>query len=192
MTGAIAFALGAPALFQSAREQTQSLTAPPSSVQRSVFVAAPPAPTRPQPAERLVIAPSVRPSAARPAAVHSIPSPGTVQRPRPNPKPTATGHRVPERKPKTRHVASVTPETAVPTSRPEAGAIQDPCCDKTKPKAKGKAKGHTKVKAAPAPTKTASTVEAATPTVTGPDDESDKPKDRGHGNGNGHGHGHDK
>ncbi len=68
MTGAIAFALGAPALFESPREQIQSLTAPPSSLQRSVFVAALPAPKRPRPAERLVTAHSVT-RASTPAAV---------------------------------------------------------------------------------------------------------------------------
>jgi hypothetical protein len=60
MTGAIAFALGAPALFESSRDEIQALIAPPSSLQRSVRVPALPAPARPRRADRLAAAQTIR------------------------------------------------------------------------------------------------------------------------------------
>jgi hypothetical protein len=52
MTGAIGFTLAMPALFGTARDAVRSLTAPPSSLQRSVNLVAS-APSRPVPAGRL-------------------------------------------------------------------------------------------------------------------------------------------
>src|ERR671922_1436166 len=85
MTGAIAFALGAPALFESTREESRLLKAPPSSLQRSVRVAALPAPARPHRAERLP-ARSVSRPVRQPAVVDTAPRSGIRRTPQPSPK----------------------------------------------------------------------------------------------------------
>src|SRR6266545_4163721 len=88
MTGAIATALGLPAAFDSALEPGRGLTAPPSSLQRTVHVPAVAASERSARSERLVAALSIRPSAARPLGRH-VTSPGTLSRTRFNPPPAA-------------------------------------------------------------------------------------------------------
>ena len=99
MTGAIATALGLPALFGSAQEVGRGLVTPPSSHQRSVRVPALAAPPRPVRAERLVRAQSVKPARARtrPAVVRTPARRRVVLKPAPAPAPQPEPEPAPER-----------------------------------------------------------------------------------------------
>jgi hypothetical protein len=202
MTGAIAFALGAPALFESPRDESRALTAPPSSLQRSVRVPAPSAPARPVRAERLVAALSVRPPATRPAVVRIEPSHAAVRAPRSKPRP-ATGGRSPAPAPQpppepgTRELTSTTPEPALPAPTPtptaSAPAAEEDGDGKHKPKRKGKAKGKAQVQETGPVAEVPAAVSPAeiTPVAPAaqPEQEADG-KEHGPGKDKGHGHGH--
>jgi len=192
MTGAIAAVVAMSAVLNTPRDDSYPLTAPPSSLQRSVRVPAPAAPPRPAHAERLVIAHSVHRSVARPVVVRSVPIRGVVRAPRPGPKPASAGPATPAPSPpEPRELASTAPP---PEVKPPAAAPspQPPAGNDSKGKAKGKAKGHDKGHESDAEQSPAQAppVEAAQPpaSTSGSQDESGSEQDHGHGNG----HGHDK
>jgi hypothetical protein len=134
MTGAIATAMGLPTLFDGAGDLGPGVTAPPSSLQRSVRIPALSAPARPDRAERLVTAQTAGPPAEQPAIVRIERSRGAVQVPRPNPPPAGGGPSptpeppapaapapappAPAPAPETRELTSTTPEppAATPTA----------------------------------------------------------------------------
>jgi hypothetical protein len=197
MTGAIAFALGAPALFESPRDESRLLKAPPPSLQRSVRVPALPAPAQPRRAERLRHALSVGRRADWTVADATTPSARTDARPRPKPKtvgpgpaPAAEPAPAPEPAPETRELASATPEPTVEAPQP----VSSPDADKKTPK--GKAKGHGRLKLPPED----AVDESAQPVPAAPDAPAEPCDPRadagehgnGKGNGNGNAYGHDK
>src|SRR5919204_4318455 len=90
MTGAIAVVVAVAALNRSPRIESHALTAPPSSLQRSVHVPALGGPAGAAPAERLATATLVRrPATTRPAVVRAEGGQGRVWTPRPEPPSTA-------------------------------------------------------------------------------------------------------
>jgi hypothetical protein len=196
MTGAIAAVLALPALFDSPRDEGRELTAPPSSLQRSVRVPALPAPARPVRAERLVTALSVSRSAVRPTIVRHEPSRSVVRAPRSNPRPATAGPPAPKApEPESREIASTTPEPEAqpPAQTPSAPACSEPVSgkDKSKGKGKGKARGRNKDnERAPDPEKTpvpAAVAEASSPPGNSePPSEADQSKDDGNAHGRGH------
>jgi hypothetical protein len=185
MTGAIGFALAMPAFFGSSPDVSRSLTAPPSSLQRSVHMLAS-APSRPAGAE-----PTVRVAVVRSHSAHTV-IPASTPSSRHS---TSAGRSKPDTKPAPapdgRQLANDTPPAAVSPapSQPAQSAGDGP----GKGKGKGKGKGHDKEKnRGKAPEAGQPPVPATTPP---PAEESQTPggeKDHGHGNGNGQGKGHDK
>jgi hypothetical protein len=211
MTGAIAFAVGMPALFGTARDLGRSVIAPPSSLQRTIHAQAFSAPSLRGAPERAAgtssLAEAQRPSLARSdqQLSRSRPRPGGKPAPTPTPKPA------PQPKPEptpgaqvgARELAST---SAPPTSAGEQGATSHAAArdtqqvHPTKPKGKGKgrAKGHDEDNgdrpAPPAETAqptstTTSPPAAAAPAPTSDEPQSDGPAthDDGKGQGNGHG-----
>src|SRR5712691_202188 len=176
MTGAIATAMGLPTLFDSAQDSGRVLTAPPSSLQRSLPAPALFVPVRRARAERLVAALSIHRSASRLATVRSVPSRRVVRAPRSAPPPATAGQSAPPApKPETRELATTTPEPAVPTPAPTPHA-QDGGTGhgKDKPKDKGKAKGHDQQQGQDGGQPTAPAVEAAPPAPpVGPEQEAE-------------------
>jgi len=177
MTGAIGFTLAMPALFATAHDAVRSLTAPPSSLQRSVQLVAS-APSRPVRAGRVEDRRSIVravPAAGAPASRRgSSPAREPRPAPRPAPQPTPPPASVTE----TRTLASDTP--AAPVAQPAPS--QPPA---RADRGKGKTKRHDKatqtskpvepvMAAAPVVTTTTTT----TPAEATPEPESDK----GHGN----------
>jgi hypothetical protein len=182
MTGAIAFALGAPALFESPRDGTWRLTAPPSSLQRSVRVPALPAPERPARAERLAAASQqVRSPAARPRVVRTTRHVVHVPRIRPRPAPAS------QSAPQTRELTATTPAPEVAASQPATPATPAAEQGADKVKRNGKRKSHNKA----APSANVTPVVSAEPQPSVADEprgESkaeepghDKDKEKGHG-----------
>jgi hypothetical protein len=198
MTGAIATAMGLPTLFESAQDSGRILTAPPSSLQRSVRVPALSAPARPARAERLVTL-SIHRSAARLATVRSVPDRSVVKTSPSAPRPVTSGRPAPPTppapKPDTRELAAV-PPPAAPAAPPtpavqadESGSGEDK--PKGKGKDKGNGKGHDKQggqnddqsnRSAP--------VVVATPPGPPVEPQQDAESQQGHGQGNGHGSDH--
>jgi hypothetical protein len=217
MTGAIAFAVGMPALFETAHDFGRSLLAPPSSLQRTVRAPAlgePSIATGPQhPGD--ISAASLHgrnvPASGRNAVLSSHPqsrwnaAPGNRAPSKPKPKPAPTPQPAPGTTPApqvgTRELASASPPAPVrspqqpPTARVAGRAAQHP----QPKKPKGKAKGHDHQNAG-APTPTTETPQpAATTTAASPaasvDSTSGPPEQEtadGHDNGQGQGHDKDK
>jgi hypothetical protein len=221
MTGAIATAMGLPTLFDGAGDLGPGVTAPPSSLQRSVRIPAHSAPPRPARAERLVTAQNVNPPATRPAAARTEPSRGAVEASRSNPRPSGSGRSgtpappvpatpaptppvptSPAPAPETRELASSTPEPAAappaptpPVATGEAGAKK-----KHKVKSNGNGNNNTTRKAedqndscdAEEAAAPVPPAEAVPPVGAQPQEE---PEGKEHGQGKGHdkthGHEHD-
>jgi hypothetical protein len=170
MTGAIAGVMGMPALFDGPREADRALTAPPSSLQRSVRIRVAPAPRHPASVERRASAP---------------------------PRSTPTRHVVVTRA--LARVAAAPPAaapTAPPRRRQLASTRPKP---KPKPAAPAAAAAPTPLPAAAAPAASAPPAPQA-PAPASVDEESDDDdhghadngKHNGDDNGNGNGYGHDK
>jgi hypothetical protein len=208
MTGAIATAMGLPSLFESGGDPGHGLTAPPSSLQRSVRSPALLAPARPSRAER-------RPASAlsrerttgagagpsRPALTAALsnprpggltgksPVPAPVPKPEPKPAPAPAPPPAPAAEPETRELSGSTPVPAPTTAAPE------PRNDKKKSKGKdpgdgnGKDNGGGKDKEKPADRDDT----AASPGADCPDTVSAaEPKGQSEDDRRGHEKGHDK
>ena len=168
MTGAIGFALAMPAFFGTTHDAVRSLTAPPSSLLRSVDLVAS-APSRPaplvdtQPFGRAVYGPAV--PAASP---HSTPTRPSKPGPKPTPTPAPTAG--------TRELASDTPAAPVTPPAPNQPATSG----------KGKGKGHAKPKEKGKPQpEPPPPVPATTPSPPEESPQPDSEKDHGHDNGKG-------
>jgi len=187
MTGAIATALDLPGEFDSAREPGRGLTAPPSSLQRTVRVPAVTARERPARAERLVTALSIRPSAAGP---HQVTNRGLSVTPS-NPRPAKAPSAPPALEPEPRELASTTPEAAQPAPGPSPAASTKVEEGQGK-KGKGKAKQDAPA-AAEAAAPAASDGQATAPPPAERQGETEGQKEHEHGHGHekekGHGHG---
>ncbi len=189
MTGAIATALGLPAAFDSALEPGRGLTAPPSSLQRTVHVPAVAASERSARSERLVAALSIRPSAARPLGRH-VTSPGTLSRTRFKPPPAAAPSAPPApepapgpaAEPETRELASATPQAAQPAPGPSRTTSQaaEGKGKKGKGHGMGKAKGPAPTEA-PAPAPSAGQTTAPPPPAPQGEGQGQKEHENGHG-----------
>ena len=209
MTGAIAFAVGMPALFGTAHELGRSVLAPPSSLQRTIRTPGLPAQSRGAGPERAV---GTSPAGAQTEPTrfeHARPSPllrrprGGKPAPAPKPNPAPQPKPTPGAQVGTRELAS----TAVgPTRTVDQGAttgvagVDTQHLGTTETKGKGKAKGHDRGngnRPAPAadtaqPTSTTtSPPAAAAPAPTSDQSQPDASDDngQGHGNGNGGGNG---
>jgi hypothetical protein len=197
MTGAIATAMGLPTLFDGAGDLGPGVTAPPSSLQRSVHVPALSAPARPARAERLVTAQIARPPAKRPAIVRIEPSRGAVPvgagppavpaappAPAP-PAPAPPAPAPPAPAPETRELAATTPEpvAATPTTPTTTSSGKKKPKDKGNSNADGKPQGKTRAPDATEEVPPASPAEAASPTTAPEPQEGPEAKERGHGKG---------
>ena len=188
MTGAIGFALAMPAIFETAHKAAgRSLTAPPSSLQRSVHMvaSAPSLSARDgrlegtQPIQQASFLPAGRSGSARNG---NIPASGrqssradrSERAPKPAPKPT------PAPAPATRELADTTPAAAASPPAPSQPAASPAGTGKGKKKAKQHAKNKGKPAQPPQPPVAATTPQPAneSPTTEGE-------KDNGNGNGNG-------
>ena len=204
MTGAIGFALAMPAIFETTHKAGRSLTAPPSSHQRSVHVVAS-APslsardgrlegTRPiQPASFL---PASRSSSARNGNIpasgrHSSRAGRSVRAPKPAPPKPAPPKPTPAPAPAIRELADTTPAAAASPPAPSQPAASPGGTGKGKKKAKhhAKSKGKpTQPTQPPQPPVAATTPQPAneSPTTEGEKDhgngkDKDKDKDKGKG-----------
>ena len=174
MTGAIAFSLAMPAVFGTAKDAVGSLTAPPSSIQRSVPVVKA-APARAASAARLEGTRSFFP--AIPVAVVTSSadrsSPARAPRSAPRPAPSPAPQPAPATDTRTLAGESAAPPVAQRApSQPPAASV------------KRRGKGHDKEKSkptepAPQPLPT------ATPAPPAESPQPDNEKDHGHGNDNG-------
>ncbi len=183
MTGAIGFALAMPAFFGTTQDVGRSLTAPPSSLQRSVHLVAS-APSRPAHAEPAVRVAAVRFDSTRTSIPASSRHSTTAGRSKPDPKPAPKS----EPAPAGRELATTTPAPAVSPPAPTQPAQSS---GDGPGKGKGKGKRHDKDKTGKAPEAEQPPVPATTPP---PAKESQTPegeKDHGHGNGKGHDKGRD-
>ena len=194
MTGAIGFALAMPAIFETAHKAAgRSLTAPPSSLQRSVHVVAS-APSLSARDGRLEGTQAIQPasflSAGRSARNGDIPASGrrssradrSERAPKPAPpKPT------PVPAPATRELADTTPAAAASPPAPSQPAASPGGTGKGKKKAKHHAKSQGKPTQPPQPPVAATTPQPANESPT-----SEGEKDHGNGNGNGNGNDKDK
>ena len=192
MTGAIGFALAMPAIFETAHKAAgRSLTAPPSSLQRSVHVVAS-APslsvgdgrlegTQPiQPARFLPAGPSgsARNGNIPASGRHSSRAGRSERAPKPAPKPA------PAPAPATRELADTTPAAAVSPPAPSQPAASPGGKVKGKKKAKQHTKSKSKPAEAPQPPVAATTPQPAneSPPAEGEKDhgkDKDKDKDQG-------------
>jgi hypothetical protein len=188
MTGAIAFVLAMPALFESARDAGRGLTAPPSSLRRSVQAPALTAPTRPAGVH------SIRRPVTRPVVVRTTARAVRARRSRPHP-PGAdnTAPPSPRPEPETRELASTPPE---PSAQPPVH-ISSPSAPTTAQagpgKGKGKAKGHDKEKGgdkADTASSESGPVVAPTPPPPAMETQDDAVPPKEHGQGKGHAYGH--
>jgi hypothetical protein len=178
MTGAIATAVGLPSAFESASAPDRGLTAPPSSLQRTVRIPADMVRERVHRAERLVVRHSSRPPVVTRARnvrhirertvtrrTHTLPSrgPAPAPTPAPSPAPTPPPAEPPVAAPPpapaptdtTREFTSTPPPTVEPVAPPPPPVTEEPEPDRDKGKDKEK--------------------------------EKDKKDKRDHGNGRGHG-----
>jgi hypothetical protein len=188
MTGAIGFALAMPAIFETAHKAAgRSLTAPPSSLQRSVHVVAS-APSlsardgrleRTQPIQPASFLPASRSGSAR---NDNIPASGRhssrVDRSERAPKP-APPKPTPAPAPATRELADTTPAAAASPPAPSQPAASPDGTGKGKKKAKQHAKSKGKPAQPPQPP-----VAATTPQPANEPPASEGEKDHGNGNGN--------
>lgn len=208
MTGAIAFALAMPAIFDTARNAARSLTTPPSFLQRSVDVTAS-APshsarsgrleeTQPIPSGGFVLVSrsgSVRNgstlSSGRNSARAGLSKPAPKPAPKPTPKPTPKPAPTQGAAPDTRELADSTAPAAV--SSPAAS--QPAATPSGKGKAKKKGQEHAKNKGKPTPvpqppvavtTPELENEPAPTEKDHGNDKDKDKDKEKGKSNDNGH------
>ena len=189
MTGAIAATLAMPAIFDSAREAGRSLTAPPSSLQRSVRVPALAAPGQTARSGRPAAVPT--PAApARPARGHQA-----VAASKANPHVAGAGRTT--AKPRVAAIRELAAETPAPGAPPPAKAttLSAPAANGgsacASSKARGKAKGHCKTNqnvpqggAVLSPPPPVAPAPSAAPPEQQPQSDS---KDHGNGHGNGHG-----
>jgi hypothetical protein len=190
MTGAIGFALAMPAFFGTPNDVSRLLTAPPSSLQRSVRAVAPLATTSStEAAERLVgrrsvttaarlavirfnlgAGPAGRPGSLRPSSLARQPKPKPTPKPGPTPAttPAPTPAPAPAQAPDTRQLA------ASPPPAPATAPTPAPTVNTGKAKARGKgigrghpghgnAKGHDQVPPGQQPAPTTAAVEPTTP-----------------------------
>jgi len=194
MTGAIAATLAMPAIFDSAREAGRSLTAPPTSLQRSVRVPALAVPA--QTARRgRPDALSVRNARSPAAPAHPAREREAIAASKANPHVAGSGRAT--AKPRVAAIRELAAETPAPAALPPAHATNPPAptaagggaCPNSK--AKGKAKGHCKPnqnaprgEAAPTPQPPVAPAPPAAPPEQQPQSDS---KDHGNGHGNGHG-----
>ena len=210
MTGAIAFAVGMPALFGTPGDLGHSLLAPPSSLQRTVrapsFSSAP----GPSAIERARSTSSVSrhgnldasaqdrllfadPNAhGRRAAAPGKPRPKPIPKPQPAPSPAPQSG--------TRELASTSALPPAATEPPAVARVAERPAPHPHPNGpKGKAKGHDRGNGnVPRPTDTAQPssvaappTAAATSTSCEPDSGGQAEPDNGHGQGNGNGGGND-
>jgi hypothetical protein len=210
MTGAIAFAVGMPALFGTAHELGRSVLAPPSSLQRTIRTPGFPAQPRGAGPERVVDTSPAGAQRTEPARFELARSSPRQRRPRGGkPAPAPKPNPAPQPKPTpgvqvgTRELAST---AAGPTRAVDQGATTRAAGRDTQhlgttgTKAKGKAKGHERGNGnhpAPAadtaqPTSTTtSPPAAAAPAPTSDQSQPDASHDngQGHDNGNGGGNG---
>jgi hypothetical protein len=185
MTGAIGFALAMPAIFETAHKAAErSLTAPPSSLQRSVHVVAP-APSLSARDGRLEGTQPIQPASFLPASRSgsarngNIPASGrhssrvdrSERAPKPAPKPT------PAPAPATRELADTTPTAAASPPAPSQPAASPDGTGKGKKKAKQHAKSKGKPTQPPQPP-----VAATTPQPANEPPASEGEKDHGNGN----------
>lgn len=188
MTGAVGFALAMPAFFGTAQDVGRSLTAPPSSLQRSVHVVAS-ALSHPARAGRLEGTHPVL-AAVRAAVVRSKPShtserassrdSTTARQSKPDPTPSPT--------PDTRELANNTAAAAVSPPAPSR-----PAESSGDGKGKGKGKGHDKAKdKGKAPKAEHPPVPATTPPPAQGSPAPEAEKDHGHDKGKGHDKGHEE
>jgi len=186
MTGAIGFALAMPAIFETAHKAAgRSLTAPPSSLQRSVHVVAS-APSLSARDGRLEGTQPIQPAGFLPASRSgsagngNIPASGrhssradrSERAPKPAPKPT------PAPAPATRELADTTPAVAASPPAPSQPAASPAGTGK----GKKKAKQHAKSKGKPAQP-LQPPVAATTPQPANESPASEGEKDHGNGNG---------
>ena len=200
MTGAIGFALAMPAVFGtgSARDAVRSLTAPPSSLQRSVPVVA--AVRAPSPSVRTLLPEgifSIVPGVPALAVPPQAPAAGPVNEPSsgPEPVPSPAPSPAPQPAPPT-DTRTLANETAAPPVVQPAAPSQ-PAADSGKGKGRGKGKGKGRDKAEkakpsePEPQPQAQAqpqpqpVPATTPQPPAESAQSNDEKDHGHGHGNG-------
>ena len=190
MTGAIGFALAMPAIFETTHKAAgRSLTAPPSSLQRSVHVVAS-APSNSARDGRLEGTQSIQPASFLPASRSdsarngNIPASGrhssragrSERGPKPAPKPT------PAPAPATRELADTTPPAAVSPPAPSQPAASPGGKGKGKKQGKQHAKSKGKPRQAPQPPVAATNPQSAneSPASEGEKDHGkDKDKDKG-------------
>jgi hypothetical protein len=217
MTGAIGFALAMPAFFGTVHDVARSLTAPPSSLQRSVHLVAS-ARAHPVRAGRLggahPIGPAVHsalvrsgssdigststssrhPTTSGPSKPRAKPSPTPTPTPKPTPTPTPSptpAAPTPTPAPTTRDLANNTPAASVSPPAPST-----PAASSGDKEGKGKGKGHDKNKdkgkgKAPEASQPAvpDTTTTTTTTTTPTTEESPQPDgEKGHGHGKDKGH----
>jgi hypothetical protein len=205
MTGAIAFAVGMPALFGTAQDLGRSFVAPPSSLQRTVHARPFAAESRTRGSEHHVEATAGRPSrvvafdrkGVSPAQHRrGAGKPAAPVNPKPRPPAPAPAPSPPAPQVGTRELASVSsppapaPEPRV-TPRPAERPARHPHPNTPKGKAKGHDRGNT---AQPTPTaaQTSSTTSAATAPAAAPSSTACQPQQEAttdHDNGQGHGNG---
>ncbi len=181
MTGAIAFALAMPAVFGTAHDAVGSLTAPPSSLQRSVPVVGA-APARPARAGRLKGRRSFFPAVPVAVVTTSGDQSSPARAPRSAPRPAPSPAPQPAPPTDTRALAGdrAAPPVAQPTpSQPPAASVRR------------RGKGHHKEKSKPAEP-ASQPVPTATPAPPETPAQPDNEKDHGHGHGNGNSDGKGK
>jgi hypothetical protein len=212
MTGAIAFALAMPAVLGTARENGRPLTAPPSSLQRSVRVTTSALSSQPNAVASQATTRELGAAAALAALRSRLASRGSESttlrpessgrtapsRPTPPPKPTPTPTPTPAPAPQ-----PPTRELAAETAPPAATATPPPTTDSGHGKGKGKGKDKARVKGAKAshgdesgdcaPAATQPTPPAAAPAAVpgappAPEADNGGGKDHGHGKGGDKGH----
>jgi hypothetical protein len=214
MTGAIAFAVGMPALFETAHDFGRTLLAPPSSLQRTVRA--------PALGERSIATGPEHPGGYSAAPRHgrnvlasdrdavlsspqsrwnAVPGNRAPAKPKPKPTPQPAPGTTPTPQVGTRELASASAAAPVrsaqqpPTTRLAGGTAQHP----QPKKPKGKAKGHDHRSAGAPATATETPQQAPTSTAASPaasaDSTSGPPEQEtadGHDNGQGQGHDKDK
>ncbi|MDX6408534.1 MAG: hypothetical protein QOE13_1605 [Gaiellaceae bacterium] len=140
MTGAIGFALAMPAFVGTTHDETRPLTAPPSSLQRSVHVVAS-APSRPAGAARLPRGP-VRLVVDRTSRRVSNPSFSRTPRPKPSPRPAPKPSPTPSPQPSPQPTPQPSPQpTPAPDTR-DLAANTPPAPAAPPPSTPGPGSGH--------------------------------------------------
>ena len=192
MTGAIGFALAMPAIFGTTHNAGRSVTAPPSSLQRSVHVVAS-APLRSARGGRLEETQPIRPASLLQAGRSGSPRNGSTpassrhstragrseRSPKPAPKPTPAST--------TRELASTTTPAAVSSPAPSQPAATPDSKGKGKKSKRHDNKGKPKdVSQPPVAATTPQPANASPVTEDGNDHGNDKGKNKGKGDDKGH------